>query len=82
MNIVHSITEILADKYDIAEDRVLPTTGFDSLDLDSLALAEISVVLTSRLGIFVSDDELADAATVGEAAKRLTDRLASVGAEV
>jgi acyl carrier protein len=81
MQIYQTIATVLVEKYEIGEDRIQPSTEFDSLDLDSLVLAEISVILTNQLGIFITDDELAQAGTVGEAASRLTERLSADRAE-
>ncbi|MFL6113389.1 MAG: acyl carrier protein [Catenulispora sp.] len=69
------ITEILTTKYDVEPDRITPDARFADLELDSLVLAEMSVILSSRLGIEVGDDELAEAGAVGAAAEALSARL-------
>lgn len=71
------IAEILVGKYDVAPADIAPEARFADLGLDSLVLAELSVILTSRLGIRVGEEELAEAGSIQAAADALKDRMAA-----
>lgn len=78
--VTNVITEILIAKYDVEPDRIAPDARFTDLELDSLVLAEMSVILSARLGIEVGDEELAEAGSVGAAAEALSGRLTAQAA--
>lgn len=56
--------DILIDMLKKLEVDADAGTPFDTLDLDSLRLAELAVMLTQRYGIDVTDDELALAGSI------------------
>jgi acyl carrier protein len=47
-------------------DRVRPDASREDAGLDSLAVVELSMVLSQRHGIEISDDELLELGTVAE----------------
>jgi acyl carrier protein len=61
------IQTLLADKFG-AFDEIQADTTFESLEIDSLVLIEISVILERRFGVRIRDDELESTQTIGEAA--------------
>lgn len=77
MDVYAIIAEILAAKYEVAPADVAPEAQFADLGLDSLVLAELSVILTSRLGFEVGEEELTEARSIGAAAEALQGRAVS-----
>ncbi|WP_306317873.1 MULTISPECIES: acyl carrier protein [unclassified Streptomyces] len=58
--------------------EVQGTDTFSDLDLDSLALVEISLALQGEFGIDVDDDELVADNTVDEAVKVIESKMVAV----
>ncbi|WP_068754208.1 acyl carrier protein [Thermobifida cellulosilytica] len=67
------ILPLVAEKCEVP-DEVALDTAFDSLDLDSLALVELSVQLTKKFGVEVTDDELFTAGSVARVAELLATK--------
>ncbi|WP_431780403.1 acyl carrier protein [Streptomyces chumphonensis] len=67
---------ILITDLHVAEDDVRPEATREEAGLDSLAMVELSMAIGKRLGLDVSDDELLEAATVGELARLVEERAA------
>ncbi len=63
------IIEILADKFGIAPEDVSPSTLFDDLAVDSLALLEMALVLEKRLGVAIPEGMLKGQQSIEEAAQ-------------
>lgn len=57
-------------------DEVHPGSSRQDAGLDSLAVVELSMALTKRLGIHISDDELLDLETVADIARLMGQRSA------
>ncbi|MEY9214396.1 acyl carrier protein [Thermobifida halotolerans] len=64
------ILDIVATKCDVSEE-IHTDTRFEDLDLDSLVLIELSVQLTKKFGVEVTDDELFTAGSVARIAELL-----------
>lgn len=78
MSVYDKIVEMLEDKFGIGADEITPEATFEALDLDSLDLVEFSMAAEDELGVKISDDEAAELKTVGDAAKLLEAKGASV----
>lgn len=71
------IIDLLVDKFQIPADAVQLDATFDSLEVDSLVLVELAVILESRLGVVVADDELTKGQTLTEAAELVRAKAAA-----
>jgi len=69
-----TLKEILVSKLKVTPEQVTPEATKDDIELDSLAVVELSLVLENELGITISDDELLDAETIGEMAELIESR--------
>ncbi|MGH3869948.1 MAG: acyl carrier protein [Pseudonocardiaceae bacterium] len=57
---------ILLNDLKVPADRMSPDVGLDDAGVDSLAIVELSELLSDQLGIEISDDEIERATTLGE----------------
>ncbi|MEU6485879.1 phosphopantetheine-binding protein [Streptomyces sp. NPDC046887] len=73
-----AITRILTESFGVEADALRPDATFDQLELDSLALVELSLLLEERTGHRL--EELPATATLAEAAAAV-DRLVAGEAE-
>lgn len=62
------IAEILTGKFDVLPEDVTNEAVLEDLDLDSLALVELSLILEQRLGISIGDGTLNSRQTIDQAA--------------
>ncbi|MEU9167150.1 phosphopantetheine-binding protein [Streptomyces sp. NPDC048420] len=62
------ISEILTGKFDVLPEDVTNEAVLEDLDLDSLALVELSLILEQRLGISIGDGTLNSRQTIDQAA--------------
>ncbi|MEV7381943.1 acyl carrier protein [Streptomyces lydicus] len=60
------LTRILTDVLKLPADRLSDDASLDHAGFDSLAVVELSVLLAERFGIDVSDNDIKDAATLGQ----------------
>lgn len=74
------ITEIMVDTFFVAEEDATLDAEFDSLDLDSLVLAELAVLLKKEFGVELTYENLEDARTVGNVAVLIDSALSAGGA--
>jgi acyl carrier protein len=66
---------LTAELLEVPADLVVPEASFaDDLGADSLDLVELVETLEQAFGVHISDDDLADVTTVGEAFALLTSR--------
>ncbi|EFE77748.1 phosphopantetheine-binding protein [Streptomyces filamentosus] len=56
----------LKKTFQIPDDQIEPTTTFGELELDSLALAELAVLLGEELGVTVTEDGITAETTLAE----------------
>ncbi|MFI5621122.1 acyl carrier protein [Streptomyces sp. NPDC051567] len=59
------LTRILTDDLKLSADRLTDDASLDHAGFDSLAVVELSVLLTDRYGIDISDSDIKNAATLG-----------------
>ncbi|MFD6244596.1 acyl carrier protein [Streptomyces roseolus] len=60
------LVRILTDDLGLAADRLADDASLDHAGFDSLAVVELSVLLTDRYGIDVTDSDINSAATLGQ----------------
>ncbi|MEU9133866.1 phosphopantetheine-binding protein [Kitasatospora sp. NPDC048540] len=73
-----TLKEILVSKLKVSPEQVTPEATKEDVELDSLAVVELSLVLEKELGVEISDDELLDAETIGDMARLIEERSARV----
>ncbi|NGO66856.1 acyl carrier protein [Streptomyces boncukensis] len=72
------LKEILAGKLMVPPDLITMEATPEDIELDSLAVVELSLVLDKELGIELSDDVLAEASTVGDIVRLMEERGATL----
>lgn len=60
------LTRILTGDLDLPAARLTDDTTLDDAGFDSLAVVELSVILTDRYGIDITDSDISGAATLGQ----------------
>ena len=65
---------ILVEDLQLEDAHVRPEAGREGAGLDSLAVVELSMILSKRLSIEISDDELMRVSTVAEIARLMEER--------
>lgn len=68
-----TLREILVERIRIAPECIAAEAAPDDIELDSLAMVELSVALEEE-GIAVTEGELKHAGTVGDIAKLMEER--------
>lgn len=66
-NIDQQIAQLVTDKL-LVDEPITLDTPFADLDLDSLALVELSVVIERRFGVRLSESEMFEAGNVRKVA--------------
>lgn len=66
---------LLIDDLQLDESALRPETGREEVGLDSLAVVELSMLLSERYQVDISDEELLEAATVADIADLLEQQL-------
>jgi acyl carrier protein len=69
---------IMIEDLQLNAGDVSPDANRADAGLDSLAIVELSMVLSRRLGIDIADDELLELETVADIAHLIAERSASV----
>jgi acyl carrier protein len=72
------LKKILVEKLKVSPDQVTPEATKEDVELDSLAVVELSLVLEKELNITISDDELLEVPTIGEIAALMEQRSVKV----
>jgi acyl carrier protein len=67
-SVVTYIIDTLAEKFAVPREDLAADAEFDSLGLDSLVLTELTVILRSRYGVRLDEDEVTSARTVVDVA--------------
>ena len=66
---------LLIDDLQLDESALRPETGREEVGLDSLGVVELSMLLSERYQVDISDEELLEAATVADIAHLLEQQL-------
>jgi acyl carrier protein len=69
---------IMIEDLQLKADEVSPDASREDAGLDSLAVVELSMVLSRRLGVEIGDDELLELDTVADIAQLIQQRTAGV----
>ncbi|MFD9304489.1 acyl carrier protein [Streptomyces sp. NPDC060048] len=69
---------LLVDKLKVSPELITPEATREEIELDSLAVVELSLMLESELGLTISDDELLEAPTVGDMVALMEQRGAKI----
>ncbi|MEV7422222.1 MULTISPECIES: acyl carrier protein [unclassified Streptomyces] len=72
-----TLKEMLVSKLKVAPEQITPEATREDVELDSLAVVELSLLLEKELGLQISDDELLEAATIRDMADLMAERSAS-----
>ncbi len=67
---------ILVEDLQLRDADVRPEAGPEGAGLDSLAIVELSMILSKRFSIEISDDELMRVSTVADIARLMEERSA------
>jgi acyl carrier protein len=71
LDVLRAVEKILIDTFDVPAERLRPETTFENLELDSLALAELAVLVQEELGVFPS--QVRSHSTLREAVDQILD---------
>ncbi len=73
-----ALKEVLVDRLKVEEGSITENANlFEDLGLDSIDLTTVVMAVEERYGIEVSDDELENVTTLGEAAELLSEKVAA-----
>lgn len=79
MNEIHpKITEVLAETFKVPADEIIPSATMDSLEMDSLAVAEFAVIIKETLGVDADAEEVLRTATLADISAFLDKALVGV----
>lgn len=74
-NVEETIKNLLVDKFEIPADSITRDATFESLDLDSLDIVELSMNIEDELQVHISEDEAAQLSTVGDVISLLESKV-------
>ncbi|MFN2556021.1 MAG: acyl carrier protein [Nitriliruptorales bacterium] len=63
-NIYANVERILTGTFQVPADEVSPDATFESLELDSLDLVELTLAVEEELGVKIEDEEMEQIRTV------------------
>ncbi|MFJ7997456.1 acyl carrier protein [Streptomyces sp. NPDC096310] len=72
------LVELLTSTFGLDAGSIEPTSTLSGLELDSLALVELSVAAQEEFDVPIDDSELGPESTVGQAAEIISGKLATV----
>jgi len=76
--VLSMLSEVASEILGVEASAVTETANFkDDLDADSLDLVEVVMALEEKLDIAIPEEDLADIATVGQAADVVLEKLAA-----
>ncbi len=73
-DLYQTVERILTDTFRVPEDEVSPEATFESMQLDSLDLVELTMVIEEELGLRIEDDELEGVETVRDAVELMAKK--------
>ncbi|MFE7570572.1 acyl carrier protein [Streptomyces sp. NPDC057539] len=77
-DIYQRLLELLTSTFGLDPESIEPTSTLSALELDSLALVELSVAAQEEFDVPLEDSELGPDSTVGQAAELISGKLATV----
>ncbi|MFF7971108.1 phosphopantetheine-binding protein [Streptomyces sp. NPDC007905] len=75
---LEQLKEILSNKLKVSPESITAEATREDIELDSLAVVELSLLLKSELDLDISDDDLLEAETVGDMVRLMEERSATV----
>jgi acyl carrier protein len=72
--VYETLKDILVSKLKVSPEQIMFESTKEDIELDSLAVVELSLVFETELGIHISDDELMDVSTVGDIVRLMEER--------
>jgi len=72
------LKDILSTKLKGSPESITPEATREDIELDSLAVVELSLLLKSELDLDISDDDLLEAETVADMVRLMEERSAKV----
>ncbi|GHI02293.1 acyl carrier protein [Streptomyces cellostaticus] len=75
---LEQLKEILSNKLKVSPESITPEATREDIELDSLAVVELSLLLKSELDLDISDDDLLEAETVADMVRLMEERSATV----
>jgi acyl carrier protein len=75
---LEQLKEILSNKLKVSSEIIVPEATREDIELDSLAVVELSLLLKSELNLDISDDDLLEAETVADMVRLMEERSATV----
>ncbi|MFJ5997450.1 phosphopantetheine-binding protein [Streptomyces sp. NPDC092370] len=75
---LEQLKEILSNKLKVSSEAISPEATREDIELDSLAVVELSLLLKSELDLDISDDDLMEAQTVADMVRLMEERSATV----
>ncbi|MDQ3931459.1 MAG: acyl carrier protein [Actinomycetota bacterium] len=73
-NIYASVERILIETFQVPADEVSPDATFESLELDSLDLVELTLAIEEELGVKIEDEEVERIRTVRDAVDLIAEK--------
>jgi acyl carrier protein len=73
--VYEELKTLLIDDLRLDENGLRPETGREEAGLDSLAVVELSMLLSDRYQVEISDEDLLQAATVADIARLLEQQM-------
>ncbi|MER8072804.1 acyl carrier protein [Streptomyces sp. NPDC094034] len=77
-DVYQRLLELLTSTFGLDPESIEPTSTLSALELDSLALVELSVAAQEEFDVPLEDSELGPESTVGQAAELISGKLATV----
>ncbi|MEV5873228.1 phosphopantetheine-binding protein [Streptomyces sp. NPDC052101] len=75
---LEQLKEILSNKLKVSPEAITLEATREDIELDSLAVVELSLLLKSELDLDISDDDLLEAETVADMVRLMEERSATV----
>jgi acyl carrier protein len=73
--VYEELRTLLIDDLQLNESDLRPEAGREEAGLDSLAVVELSMLLTQRFSVEISDEDLLEAETIADIAQLLEEQL-------
>jgi acyl carrier protein len=71
------LKSILVDDIQLRDEDIRPDATLQEAGMDSLAMVELSIAVSKRCGVELSDDELVETATVADIADLMAQRVSA-----
>ncbi|WP_336249773.1 acyl carrier protein [Stomatohabitans albus] len=74
-NVEQVINNLLVEKFEIPAENITNDATFESLDLDSLDIVELSMNIEDELEVHITEEEAAKLSTVGDVIELLNSKV-------